>query len=447
MTETASETIAEWKRYPRVKYSNVGWLGEVPEHWHLLKLKFAVSFYGGGTPAKENLDYWNGEIPWVSPKDMKSENIEDTEDHITEIAVKSSATRVVPTGSVLLVVRSGILRHSIPVAINLRPLAINQDMKALVPTKSLAASFLKYFFIGNQESLLVEWRKNGTTVESIEHDLLASTQCLVPQRSEQNRIATFLDHETAKIDALIAKKERLIGLLKEKRAALISHAVTKGLDPSVPMKDSGVEWLGDVPDHWEMRRLKYCVSLINMKANDQDTGLLHIGLENVESWTGRLIQQSEGILFSEGQSNLFKSGDVLFGKLRPYLAKVLRAKEEGISTGELLVIRPRDVIQDFLFYYMLAANFIHVVDSSTYGAKMPRANWGFMGNLPMLRPEAEEQRDIAAFLDSEIAKIDALSLKIKNTIEKLEEYRTALIYAAVTGKIDVRDKVCLGGTA
>ena len=151
------------------------------------------------------------------------------------------------------------MKHSIPVAINMRPVALNQDMKAMVPRSVMSPDYLKYLIVGHQDALLVEWRKAGATVESIEHELLVNSCFPVPSLPEQLSIVGLLDRETAKIDALVAHKERLIALLQEKRAALISRAVTKGLPltgsgqatPNVAMKDSGVEWLGEIPAHWE----------------------------------------------------------------------------------------------------------------------------------------------------------------------------------------------------
>ncbi|GMT42255.1 MAG: hypothetical protein IEMM0002_0666 [bacterium] len=249
-----------------------------------------------------------------------------------------------------------------------------------------------------------------------------------------------MDRGTGRIDELIKKKERQIELLKEKRAALISHAVTKGLNPNAKMKPSGIPWLGNIPEHWDAYRLKYCADLINEKVDGNESELPYTGLEHIESWTGKRIASNNGTS-SDGQASQFRHGDVLFGKLRPYLAKVLRADDEGICTGELLVLRPDLLIQDFLFYYMLMRDFITIVDSSTYGAKMPRANWEFIANLPVVVPAEEEQRTIAVFLDRETGRIDTLVEKVRGSIEKLREYRTALISAAVTGKIDVRKEV------
>jgi len=202
-------------------------------------------------------------------------------------------------------------------------------------------------------------------------------------------------------------------------------------------KPSGVEWLGDVPEHWTIRRLKYTADLINVKVDGPDNNLPYTGLEYIESWTGRRISPN-GDATSEGQANLYRRGDVLFGKLRPYLAKAHAVDSDGVCTGELLVLRTKAVNQKFLLNYVLNPDFVAIVDSSTYGAKMPRANWDFIGNLPALIPPTDEQRAIAAFLDRETARIDALVDKVIESIDGLREYRTALISAAVTGKIDVR---------
>ena len=200
-------------------------------------------------------------------------------------------------------------------------------------------------------------------------------------------------------------------------------------------KDSGVEWLGEVPEGWEVKRLKYGVILKSKRVSGRETNLPYIGLENIESWTGKLIQSEEPMI-SDGQSTLFDPGDVLFGKLRPYLAKVIQAQASGICSSELLVLRPVDITPDFLVNYILNRDFIQTVDASTYGTKMPRANWEFIGNLPILVPPHPEQHAIAAFLDRETARIDALIEKKQRFIGLLEEKRQALITQAVTKGLD-----------
>lgn len=213
-----------------IKQSGIEWLGEIPAHWEVKRLKHLVSFRGGGTPSKDIAEYWQGDTPWVSPKDMKSETIDDTEDHITAEAISDSATRVIEAGAVLLVVRSGILRHAIPVATNTCSVAVNQDMKALIPGPELTSEYLKYFIAGQQAPLLVEWRKQGATVESIEHAFLANSLMPVPPLLEQEAVTAVLDREAAKIDALVGKVSQALHRLTEYRTAVISAAVTGKID-------------------------------------------------------------------------------------------------------------------------------------------------------------------------------------------------------------------------
>ncbi len=145
--------------YPAYKDSGVEWLGDVPEHWEVGRLKYAVSFSGGGTPSKTNASFWNGQIPWVSPKDMTRNRLSDTTDHITQDAVAASAASIVAAGAVLVVVRSGILRRTIPVAINTVPMALNQDMKAMRPREGIKSEYLRGLIQGNQSFWLSEWTK------------------------------------------------------------------------------------------------------------------------------------------------------------------------------------------------------------------------------------------------------------------------------------------------
>ena len=213
----------------KMKPSGVEWLGEIPFGWQTNRLRFLVKFKGGGTPSKANAEYWTGDIPWVSPKDMRSLEIDDAEDHISTEALADSASSMVEKGSVLIVVRSGILRRCIPVAMNTTEVALNQDMKALQATK-IDARFLMFFILGNQDQLLVLWRKQGSTVESLEQPQMGGTYIVLPPANEQEAIVAHIDREAAKIDTLIAKYQRELELLAEYRASLISHAVTGKID-------------------------------------------------------------------------------------------------------------------------------------------------------------------------------------------------------------------------
>ena len=197
-------------------------------------------------------------------------------------------------------------------------------------------------------------------------------------------------------------------------------------------KDSGVGWLGEIPSSWKIERLKNIVYLINAKADTDLSLISYIGLEHIESWTGKKIAFIDDNCPNDIQANMYKKGDILFGKLRPYLAKALVAQSGGLCSGELLVLRPKYVQKYFLKNYLLTSKVIAVINSSTYGVKMPRANWGFIGNLPVPLPPSEEQESIKAFLDQKTQKIDRLIEKKRRLIELLKEKRQALITHTVT---------------
>ncbi|EMQ2084063.1 Type I restriction enzyme EcoKI specificity protein [Yersinia enterocolitica] len=214
-----------------MKDSGVEWLGEVPEHWAVVPLKYLCKFSGGGTPTKDNLAYWqDGTIPWVSPKDMKSFWISETQDYVTEKAVNESSINYVEEGSLLMVVRSGILQRTIPVAINTVKVTMNQDMKALRFNERVNVHYAIYFISGNINSLLLEWTKEGATVESIEHEYLANGFITVPPIDEQISIINNISEQMKRFQLLEANATSGIRLLQERRTALISAAVTGKID-------------------------------------------------------------------------------------------------------------------------------------------------------------------------------------------------------------------------
>jgi type I restriction enzyme S subunit len=215
----------------KMRDSGVEWLGIVPEHWDVSPLKYLCTFSGGGTPTKDNLSYWtDGNIPWVSPKDMKTFWLSDTQDKVTERAVVESSTNFVESGALLMVVRSGILQRSIPIAINTVRVTLNQDMKALRFNERVNVEYAANFIIGCESSLLLEWSKEGATVESIEHEYLSSGLFPVPPIDEQTEINTTIKERMKIFQGLEDHAARGITFLQERRTALISAAVTGKID-------------------------------------------------------------------------------------------------------------------------------------------------------------------------------------------------------------------------
>jgi type I restriction enzyme S subunit len=184
--------------------------------------------------------------------------------------------------------------------------------------------------------------------------ILLDTDHVFPPREEQDKIVRYLDWKLAKINKLIRAKKKQIALLNEQKQVIIHNAVTKGVDPNVPMKDSGIEWIGQIPQEWVVNRLKTQISLSTSKKNRDNE--FYIGMENIQSWTGKYVSTTE--IDSEGICNIFENNNILFGKLRPYLAKVYLTENNGVCSSEFLVLKNFNGILRYMFYVLLSYKFI-----------------------------------------------------------------------------------------
>ena len=214
----------------RMKDSGVEWLGEVPEHWDVKQVRHLVNTAGGGTPSKEREDYWAGDIPWISPKDMKRDYLDSSEDAITCEAVANSSVKLLPSGCLLIVVRGMILAHSVPVGIATREFTINQDMKALMPHSSTTSDYLLYLFKGLRDRLLelVEDSAHGT--KKLGTEMFQRLPIPIPPMLEQGSILKDILRQVGRIDLLVDRADKAHSLLVERRTALISAAVTGKID-------------------------------------------------------------------------------------------------------------------------------------------------------------------------------------------------------------------------
>lgn len=260
----------------------------------------------------------------------------------------------------------------------------------------------------------------------------------VPSNLEQKSIATFLDSKCEAIDQAIQKQKDIIDKLAEFRQATITQVVTHGVnsDDSIRrFQKNDYIWFDEIPQNWKTYKLKYITKLSKEKAINKEN---YIGLVNVESKTGKFIGSQ---VEPDGDAIIFHQNDVLFGKLRPYLSKSLLVEQEGCCSGEFLVITPKQIVPKYLLYITLSKAFVEHVNSSTYGAKMPRSNWEFVRNMIIPLPTESEQKEIISYLDKKLASIDNVIESTNTIIQKLEEYKKSLIYNAVTGKIDCRGEV------
>ena len=444
-----------FRPYAEYRDSGVDWLGEVPAHWEPARLWRLCSATSGATPTKENPAYWNGEVPWVSPKDMKRRVIATSEDLITQQALDETGIKLVTPPVVLVVVRGMILAHSFPVAVTAAPVTINQDMKALRLIDAVDVFYFAWALDGLARGIVatvVEEAAHGTRV--IRMDQWRSLVVPLPPHPEQQAIAAFLDRETAKIDALVARKERLIELLQEKRTALITRAVTRGLDPNVPMKDSGVEWLGKIPAHWEVRPLKSTcglqtgLTLGKRYKGEAMTTRPYLRVANVQDGYLALDDIAEvDVPVRDVRRYELRAGDVLmteggdfdkFGRGHVWEAQLAQC----LHQNHIFAVRPRRsaLTSEFLALAMSCAyGRAYFTATSKQSTNLASTNSTKLRNFPIPLPGLDDQVEITRWANRESTGIDALVIRIREAIGHLREFRTSLISAAVTGKIDVRE--------
>ena len=328
---------------------------------------------------------------------------------------------------------------------------VNNHAHVLRPSRQIEANFLSYAL--NR----VDYRAyiDGTTRDKLTQGDMNAIAIQCPSLPEQRTIAAFLDLEIMKIDTLVSKKERLIKLLEEKRTAIIGRAVAKGSDPDAPVKDSGVEWLGEIPSHWEMKRVaELAISLqtgpfgSQLHAADYITGGIPV-INPANLISGTLVPDldrtvNEVTATRLGYHKLLR-GDILFAR-RGDVGRcgLVRKQQEGWLCGTgCLRMRPcsRSAESSYLLNLLSTQGVGDWLGNESVGSTMQNLNTSIIGAIPVAVPGLAEQRRISEFLDRETTKIDALVTKVHEAIDRFKELRTALISAAVTGKIDVRETV------
>ena len=434
--------------YPAYKDSGGDWIGAIPDHWSASPLKRAFKIEGGSTPTPDEVN-WDGDITWVTPADLSglpSLFLDTSKRTITATGLASCGTTLLPAGSLILSTRAPIGS----LAIASISMCTNQGCKGLMPNANAFAAYFAFVLLAAKGEL--NNRGRGSTFLEISGDELSRFSVPTPPFTEQTQIARFLDHETARIDALIEEQQRLIELLKEKRQAVISHAVTKGLDPTVPMKDSGVEWLGEVPAHWVVGPLRWYATIQGGIAKGKDyegretVSLPYLRVANVqngfvdlaevkeisvlESEIGRYSLRSGDVLMNEGGDNdKLGRGTVWQGQIEPCLHQnhVFAIRPNSFLSAEWLTAFTQ--CDQARGYFFLNSK------QSTNLASISASN---VMSLALPIPSVAEQTVILSILNQSRVAHEELVNLATSTVEFLKERRSALISAAVTGKIDVR---------
>lgn len=418
------------KRYDKYKQTGTPWIGKIPSHWESKRLRFVCEFRNGYTPSKANPDFWtDGTIPWYRMEDIRDSgrHLKEAKQYVTEDAVKGGG--LFDAGSFILATTATIGEHAVLIVDSLA----NQRFTNLKIRKSLNAvvdnEFFFYFLY-----VIDDYCKSTTktaTFAAVNIDDLKNFEVAIPPLQEQHRIVNYINNAISTYDAVISTQERRIALLEELKQSVITEAVTHGINPNATLRPSGIDWIGNIPQHWEKLRFKNSITLITTPSISEQK----IGLENIESNSGNFIETDSEY---EGNGFEFQVNDVVYGKLRPYLRKVWKATFSGNAVGDFYVFRCKsNSISSFLQYLLLSDGFTKIANSSTFGAKMPRVSSEFILSLHYFLPPLSEQQEIVAYIESKIKPIDASIAKAKREIELLKELKQSVITEAVTGKIKV----------
>ena len=420
--------MSRYQPYSNYKDSGVEWLGEVPEHWEIKRLKFLCRITTGGK------DTVNAVADGLYPFYVRSQTIE----RINSYAYDGEAILTAGDGAGV----GKVFHHAYG------KFDFHQRVYMLYEFTNINGKYLFEYVKNNFYKVALEGGAKST-VDSLRLPLLQNFEITLPPSNEQAAIANFLDIQTAKIDTLIAKQQRMIELLGEKRSAMISHAVTKGLDLHVKMKDSGVEWLGEVPEHWRMTKLKFIgEAIIGLTyspndVTDEKNGILVLRSSNVQN---KKITFDDNVYVNAKipKHLLTQKNDILIcsrNGSRSLIGKnaMIDVDSENLTFGAFMTMF-RTPYSRYVFWVLNSSIFKY--QSGTFlTATINQLTTGNLNNFDIPFPSPIEQTAIVDYLDIQTSKIDTLITKARQAIELMKERRTALISAAVTGKIDVRGMV------
>lgn len=437
------------KKYDSYKDSGIEWIGEIPSHWEVKKIKQFTKVLTGSTPKTTEESYWNGDINWVTTDDLGKLDgmyIFDSRRKISKEGFENSGTNIAPEGSIVISTRAPIGHIGI---LGIEA-CTNQGCKTIVSDLNCKSEFLYYHLNTSKEDL--NSLGVGTTFLELPTQTLKDYLVPFPNKQEQTAIANFLDRKTSEIDDIIADKKRLLELYEEERTAIINQAVTKGLDPNAPMKDSGIEWLGEIPEHWEVKKLKMLVSKVGSGVTPRggSSVYLSIGIPLIRSqnvhFDGLKLDDVAFIseeVDEEMSNSRIQDGDVLLNITGASIGRCYFVPDgfgRGNVNQHVCIIRPNINEVSTVYLSLLLRSEIGQLQIRLQqtGANREGLNFEQLKNFYLpVATSLNEQQSIVQHIETECSKIDFKKARTEELIELLIEYRTALISEAVTGKIKV----------
>ena len=445
-----------FRRYPAYKDSGIKWLGEIPAHWEVKPVKSALIRNDTGVWGKDFDD--DGTIVLRSTEQTMQGKWRIEEPARRRLSAREATYAKLCVGDLLVTKSSGSAHHIGKTSVVDEPIAVlnccysNFMQRLRVSAKHVPQFFWYVMNCPVAREQLVFLSSTTTGLGNLNGSILGAIRMPMAPLAEQRTIAAFLDRETAKIDGLLASKERLIELLQEKRAALITRAVTRGLDPNVPMKDFGVEWLGEIPAHWEVRRIAMAVNKItngyvgptrDILVDDGVPYLQSLHIKNGQIDFDRKHYFVTKYWSNQHRKSILRTGDVLVVQTGDIGQNcVVPGAFEGVNCHALIILRLKPHLGEGAFLSLLLQSSYgqNALKWSQTGALHPHLECGHVREISLVLPPPEEQRLIMREVEVQLQALDSLLAKVRQAINHLKEFRTALISAAVTGKIDVREE-------
>lgn len=403
-----------------------------PAEWKRVRLRWLSRRYAGGTPDTKNSEYWDrGQIPWLNSGAVNQGTITEPSDYITELALKESSAKWIPRGALVMALAGQGKTKATVGYLNIRATG-NQSLAAIVPEK-IDGKYL-YWWLSSQylplRNLSSQDGRDGLNLE-----MIGSIVCPIPPLDTQKRIARFLDEKTAQIDGLTEKKHALLNRLAEKRQALITRAVTKGLNPDAAMKPSGIDWLGDIPAHWEVKRLSSFCDFQSGKAHEP-----FIEPDGVFVCVNARFISTDGFAEKRCTENLTPArlGDILMvmsdlpngrALARSFLVD---DRAQYAVNQRVCRIRPQRGLPAYYSYQLNRNPQLLTYDDGKEQTHLPNSAFKL---VQLLQPPEEEQQNIVTYLDEVVSMLRATAKHVETSVNRLREYRSALVTIAVTGQI------------
>lgn len=427
-----------------MKQSGIDWIGEIPSEWDVIRMKLyaylkgrigwqglkAEEFIDEGPYLVTGTDFENGRICW------------ERSYHVSEKRYNEAPQIQLRVGD-LLVTKDGTIGKLAYVDSLPGKASLNSHLLLIRPLKGKFCNEYLYWVLGSSvfQGYYELTGQDGTTMDSLSQEKIGNFNFATPPLAEQQAIAAFLDDRCAHVDGIIADLERQAEILRQYKKALITETVTKGLDKTVPMKDSGIDWIGEIPSHWEVKPLKYCVSInqnVLLESTNPNYEFRYIDIGSVTFDRG-IIDYTE-TTFENAPSRarrIVRSGDTIISTVRTYLKAIARIEDDDnviVSTG-FAVLSPHQYLNPFYLELFIKSDlFCDEISKQSSGIAYPAINASQLGRIALLIPPSEEQEEIARFLQQKCAETDALITEKQRAIEKMRQYKKSLIYEYVTGK-------------